>query len=58
MSEQDQDMYAQLKEGYNHLSAKQTKTLLEMYQRIVDACDIISVESKAQRKPRKAKLTY
>ena len=56
MSEQDQDMYAQLKEGYNHLSTKQQKSILEMYQRIVDACDIISVESKAQRKPRKAKL--
>ena len=56
MSEQDQDMYAQLKEGYDHLSTKQQKSILEMYQRIVDACDIISVESKAQRKPRKAKL--
>jgi len=56
MSEHEQDMYAQLKEGYDHLTPKQAKTLLEMYQRIVDACDIISVESKAQRKPRKAKL--
>ena len=51
MNEHEQDMYAQLKEGYDHLSAKQAKTLLEMYQRIVDACDIISVESKAHRKP-------
>jgi|14_taG_2_1085336.scaffolds.fasta_scaffold00009_53 hypothetical protein len=56
MSEHEKDMYTQLKEGYDHLSAKQAKTLLEMYQRIVDACDIISVESKAQRKPRKAKF--
>ena len=56
MSEQDQDMYAQLKEGYNHLTSKQSKSILEMFQRIVDACDIISVENKAQRKPRKAKL--
>ena len=56
MSEQDQDMYAQLKEGYNHLTSKQSKSILEMFQRIVDACDIISVENKAQRKPRKAKF--
>jgi hypothetical protein len=56
MSEYDQDMYAQLKEGYNHLTSKQAKSILEMFQRIVDACDIISVENKAQRKPRKAKL--
>jgi hypothetical protein len=56
MNEHDQDMFAQLKEGYSHLSAKQQKSILEMYQRIVDACDIISVENKAQRKPRKAKF--
>lgn len=56
MSEYDQDMYAQLKEGYTHLTSKQAKSILEMFQRIVDACDIISVENKAQRKPRKAKL--
>ena len=56
MNENDQDLYAQLKEGYDHLTPKQAKTILEMYQRIVDACDIISVESKAHRKPRKAKL--
>jgi len=56
MSEEDQDLYAQLKEGYDHLTPKQAKTILEMYQRIVDACDIITVESKAHRKPRKAKF--
>ena len=56
MSEYEQDMYAQLKEGYDHLTAKQAKSILEMFQRIVDACDIISLESKSQRKPRKAKV--
>ena len=56
MSEEEQDDYAQLKEGYDHLTPKQAKNILEMYQRIVDACDIIAVESKAHRKPRKAKL--
>ena len=56
MNEHDQDMYSQLKEGYNHLTSKQSKSILEMFQRIVDACDIISVENKAQRKPRKAKF--
>ena len=56
MSEHEQDMFAQLKEGYTHLSAKQQKSTLEMFQRITDACDIIAVENKAQRKPRKAKF--
>lgn len=55
MSEEQQDDYAQLKEGYNHIDIKQAKSVLEMFQRIVDACDIITAESKSQRKPRKAK---
>ena len=56
MTEEQQDDYAQLKEGYSHIDAKQAKSVLEMYQRIVDACDIITAESKSQRKPRKTKV--
>lgn len=56
LSEQDQDLALQLKEGYSHLGPKKIKAMLEMFQRILDACDIVSVENKAQRKPRQAKL--
>lgn len=55
MSERDLDMVAQLKEGYNHLDAKQRKMWLSVYQRITDACDIIEKESKIVRAPRKVK---
>jgi hypothetical protein len=55
MSDREQDMVAQLKEGYNHLDAKQRKMWLSVYQRITDACDIIEKESKIVRAPRKVK---
>lgn len=50
------DMREQLEEGYSHLDAKQKKAWLEVYRKVVDACDIIIAESKATRKPRKAKV--
>lgn len=49
------DMREQLEEGYAHLSTKGKKNLLELYRKIVDACDITILESKSQRKPRKIK---
>lgn len=49
------DMREQLEEGYNHLSAKGKKNLMELFRKIVDACDITILESKSQRKPRKIK---
>jgi hypothetical protein len=55
MSDHDKEMVAQLKEGYRHLDTKQKKTLLEVFQKIVDACDIIERESKTTRAPRKVK---
>lgn len=55
MSDHDVEMVAQLKEGYRHLDAKQKKTLLEVFQKIVDACDIVERESKTTRAPRKVK---
>ncbi len=50
------DMREQLEEGYSHLDAKQKKAWLEVYRKVIDACDIIIAESKATRKPRKAKV--
>jgi hypothetical protein len=55
MSDYDKEMVAQLKEGYRHLDAKQKKIMLEVFQKIVDACDIIERESKTTRAPRKVK---
>jgi hypothetical protein len=49
------DMREQLEEGYAHLSTKGKKNMLELYRKIVDACDITILESKSQRKPRKIK---
>jgi len=45
----------QLKEGYSHLSAKQRKLFLEIFQRIMNACDAIINAGKAVRKTRKPK---
>ena len=49
------DMREQLEEGYSHLSTKAKKNLMELFRKIVDACDITILESKTQRKPRKIK---
>ena len=50
------DWREQLEEGYNHLNTQQKKSLLEVYRKIVDACDIVEAESKANRKPRKTRI--
>jgi hypothetical protein len=50
------DMREQLEEGYAIYDTKQKKALLEVYRKIVDACDIVIAESKASRKPRKSKV--
>lgn len=55
MSDHDRDMVEQLKEGYAHLDAKEKKLWQTIYQKIIDACDIVEKESKIQRTPRKVK---
>lgn len=55
MSEEDQESYSQLKEGYNHLTTKMKKDTAEMFKKLLDACDIIEAEAKTTRKPRKVK---
>lgn len=49
------DMRLQLEEGYDHMTAEQQKGALEVYRKIIDACDIIEAESKANRKPRRTR---
>ena len=56
MSEYDLDMLEQLKEGYSHLSKAEAKMFLEMFSKIVTACEIIEAEAKTTRKPRKIKI--
>lgn len=55
MDDRQQDMVAQLKEGYAHLSVKQRKLWQTVLQKISDACDILEKEAKTQRAPRKVK---
>jgi hypothetical protein len=55
MSDYDRDQWEQLKEGYDHISTQGQKNLLELYNKIMDACDIIAAEAKTARAPRKVK---
>jgi len=45
----------QLKEGYSHRSRKQIRNLITFYQEIMSACDMLSQEAKANRKPKARK---
>jgi hypothetical protein len=55
MDEHAQDMLAQLKEGYAHLSKDDVKTILEALGNIQMACQLVVDTSKATRKTRKRK---
>ena len=55
LSEHDQDMIDQLEEGYSHYSTAQKKAAMDLYKKIIDACDMIIVSQKATKKPRKVK---
>jgi hypothetical protein len=55
LSDFEQDQIAQLKEGYSHYDAVTKKAALELYKKIIDACDIVIGEQKLTKKPRKVK---
>jgi|SRR5210317_1180859 len=55
MSEHDQDMWAQLKEGYAHLKKADIKKFRTAIEDLNSALDFIIDQAKANRKPRKAK---
>lgn len=54
-----QEAYAgkdeQLKEAYAHLSKKNLKKILDFYNEVVSACDMLGQEAKVNRKPRAKK---
>jgi hypothetical protein len=56
MDEKERDLAEQLQEGYEHLDNKQKKLVLQCFRKIVDACDILEAEGKANRKTRKVRL--
>lgn len=55
LSESEQDQIAQLKEGYSHYSTAQKKAALDLYKKIMDACDIVIAEQKVNKAPRKVR---
>lgn len=55
MNEAKKEDYEQLKEGYSHLKKPQIKAVHDLYRSILDACDMIVLESKVNRTPRKKK---
>ena len=55
MTPEKKEDYEQLKEGYNHLKKAEIKAAYQMYQSILDACDMLVQESKVNRTPRKKK---
>ena len=46
----------QLREAYSHLPRKHIKKLVEFYESVMNACEQISTEAKAQKKPRAKKV--
>ena len=55
MSEKEQDLLEQLKEGYSNFTKSDIKKILKAYQNIIDACNMIIESAKATRKVRKPK---
>ena len=55
MSEHDADQWAQLKEGYSHLTKSDIKMFRTAIEGLLSALDFVIDTAKATRKPRKAK---
>ena len=55
MSEHEQDMWAQLKEGYAHLKKADIKAFTTAIEELMTALDFVIDTAKATRAPRKAK---
>ena len=49
------DADEQLREGYQHLSRKNVKKLIDFYHEIMSACDMLAQEAKVNRAPRAKK---
>lgn len=55
LSDEKKNDYEQLKEGYAHLKKADVTAIVQMYQMIFDACEMVITEGKVNRKPRKKK---
>jgi hypothetical protein len=55
MTEKEQDEWEQIKEGYAQYSNAQKKAALELFKKIIDACDMVIAEQKVTKSPRKIK---
>ena len=55
MSDHEQDMWAQLKEGYAHIKKADMKKIRTAIEELMTALDFVIESAKATRKPRKAK---
>lgn len=53
--EREKDMLQQLREGYSHLTKKDTATYLEALETLMGACDVVIDAAKATRKPKAKK---
>jgi hypothetical protein len=55
MDEKDADLWEQLKEGYSNITKPEVKQIVTALETIMDACDFVIEQSKANRKTRKPK---
>jgi len=55
MDELEADQWVQLKEGYGHLKKGEVQKYITAIEGLIDACNYVIDQSKATRKPRKAK---
>lgn len=55
MDEKEADLWEQLKEGYSNMTKPEVKEIISALEVVMDACDFVIEQSKANRKTRKPK---
>ena len=55
MDEKNADLWEQLKEGYSNITKAEVKQIVTALETVMDACDFVIEQSKANRKARKPK---
>lgn len=56
LDEYAQDQWEQLSEGYSHMSKKNLKHMIQAYETVIGALNLVIDAAKANRKPRKTKI--
>ena len=56
LDEYAQDQWEQLSEGYSHMSKKDLKHMIQAYETVIGALNLVIDAAKANRKPRKTKI--